>query len=239
MAVNLILSAGILLFAIKMGYLGRILVLFDVNSLELPTDTLSSQAGWQDEVKYQVYVTQKSQINICIFGDSITAMLGNTLGNNTFNFAMGGMTTISQLEQLKFLTAVNVKCNKAIVALGTNDAIYKTRGIQYVRNLRKIVSTIGGQLGAKQVLLIPAFYSTVEASHNVMMAAPVERVEQIKKLTRQVATTEKIPIAEQEIQLLYEGQALKKNLTADGVHLNANGKKIYREALLKIIGSNL
>jgi hypothetical protein len=28
---------------------------------------------------------------------------------------------------------------------------------------------------------------------------------------------------------------LKANLTSDGVHLNLDGKKIYREALLKIV----
>ena len=37
------------------------------------------------------------------------------------------------------------------------------------------------------------------------------------------------------MQRLFEGKALKANLTSDGVHLNLDGKKIYREALLKIV----
>jgi lysophospholipase L1-like esterase len=50
-----------------------------------------------------------------------------------------------------------------------------------------------------------------------------------------VASTEKVLISNSGVQLLYNGQALKENLTTDGVHLNEDGKKIYREALLKIL----
>ncbi|HLO52364.1 MAG TPA: SGNH/GDSL hydrolase family protein [Kamptonema sp.] len=213
------------------------MVIFNANSLELPTDTLSSQTWWQDEVKYQVYVNQNAKIETCFFGDSITSMLGNTLGQNTFNFAIGGMTTISQLEQLKYLTAAKVRCNKAIIALGTNDAIYKTMDEQFISNLKQIVATVRQEMKAKNIVLIPAFYSTFEAAHDLTMAGPIAKVEQIQVLTRQVATAEKLPIAEKEIQPLFESKALKATLTSDGVHLNTEGKRIYRSALLKITGT--
>ena len=67
------------------------------------------------------------------------------------------------------------------------------------------------------------------------MAGPIDRVEEIKALIRQVAESEKVTISEEGIQPLFEGKALKENLTVDGVHLNADGKKIYRQALLKIL----
>jgi len=89
----------------------------NANYLELPTDTLSSQSWWQDEVKYQVAVTQNTHIKTCFFGDSITAMLGNTLGDNSFNFAIGGMSAISQLEQLKLLTAAKIKCERLLLSV--------------------------------------------------------------------------------------------------------------------------
>ncbi|MEG4109749.1 SGNH/GDSL hydrolase family protein [Microcoleus sp. S13_C5] len=236
---NVILLTGILGFAIKRGYLARLFLMFNENYIELPTDTLSSDSGWQDEVKYQLYLTKSTQIDTCFFGDSITSELGHTMGKDTFNFALPGLTTISQLEQLKQLTAAHVKCNKAIIALGTNDAIYSTiDDRQFINNMQQIIRLIRTKMNAKKVVLIPAFYSSVAASHDITLAGPLERVEQIKALTRQVAATEKVLIVEKELQPLYEGTVLKENVTIDGVHLNAEGRKIYRGALLKILGGD-
>lgn len=232
---NVILLSFILIYTGKEGYLGRTLVMANANYLEVPTDTLSSHSWWQNEVKYQVAVTQNAHIKTCFFGDSITSMLGNNLGDNSFNFAISGMTTISQLEQLEFLIAAKIKCDRAIVALGTNDAIYRTMDGQFVQNMRQIISTMNKNMGAKQVILMPAFYSTVEASHDITVAAPIPRVDKFNQLIREVAAAEKISIDEAGLQPLFEGKALKATLTADGVHLNADGKKIYREALLKIV----
>ncbi|MEG4323568.1 MULTISPECIES: SGNH/GDSL hydrolase family protein [unclassified Microcoleus] len=232
---NVLLLSIILIYTEKRGYLGRTLVMANANYLKLPTDTLSSQSWWQDEVKYQVAVTRNAHIKNCFFGDSITSMLGNTLGDNSFNFAIGGMSAISQLEQLKFLTAVRVKCDRAIVALGTNDAIYRTMDGQFVQNMRQIISTVKKDMGAKQVILLPAFYSTVEASRDISVAAPIPRVDKFNQLLGQVAAAEKLSIDEAGLQPLFEGKALKATLTSDGVHLNGDGKKIYREALLKIV----
>ncbi|WP_293348935.1 MULTISPECIES: SGNH/GDSL hydrolase family protein [unclassified Microcoleus] len=154
---NVVLLSIILIYAGKRGYLGRTLVMANANYLELPTDTLSSQSWWQDEVKYQVAVTRNAHIKTCFLGDSITSMLGNNLGDNSFNFAIGGMSAISQLEQLKFLTAVRVKCDRAIVALGTNDAIYKTMDGQFVQNMRQIISTVKKDMGGETGDFVASF----------------------------------------------------------------------------------
>ncbi len=100
--------------------------------------------------------------------------------------------------------------------------------------MKEIIATVK-QMGAKRVILIPAFYSTVAASHDPSMAGPIARVEEINGLIRQVAVTEKVLISGEGIQPLFEGQALKQNLTTDGVHLNADGKNIYRQAILRIL----
>lgn len=208
--------------------------MLNANYLELSTDTLSSQTWWQYEVKYQVNVTQNQQIRTCFFGDSITSMLGNTLGNNTFNFAIGGMSTISQLEQLELLMAAKVRCDRAIIAIGTNDAIYRTMKGQFIKNMQQIIGTVK-KMGAKQVILLPAFYSTVEASRDLSIAAPIARIDRFNKLLRQVAATENLFIDESAVQPLFDGKSLKASLTSDGVHLNLDGKTIYREALLKTV----
>jgi len=236
-SLNLILLFTLLSLTYRLGYLGRVFVALNANAIELPTDTLTSQSWWQDDVKYQLSVTQNSQYTACLFGDSISSGLGNTLGNNTFNFALGGMSTISLIEQLKMLTAAKVKCNKVIIAIGTNDADYRIMNDQFIENMKQIIATVK-QMGANPVILVPAFYSTVAASHDPSMAGPIARVEEINALIRQVATTQKVLISGSGIQPLFEGQALKQNLTVDGVHLNADGKKIYRQAILKIISSS-
>lgn len=217
-----------------MGYLGRLLEVVNANTPELPTDTLASQDWWQDEVKDIVNITQDKQYSACVFGDSISSHLGNTLGDKTFNFAIDGMSTISQIEQLKFLTGANVKCDRTIIALGTNDADYRVTGDRFVNNMKEIITTVR-QMGATRIIMIPAFYSTVAASHDPSMAGPVDRVEAINKLIRQVAESEKVEISQAGIQPLFEGKALKENLSVDGVHLNADGRKIYRQALLTIL----
>ena len=236
-SLNLILIFTLLSLTYRLGYLGRVFVALNANALELPTDTLTSQFWWQDDVKDQISVTQNKNYAVCLFGDSISSGLGNTLGNNTFNFALGGMSTISLVEQLKMLSAAKVRCHKVIIAIGTNDADYRIMNEQFIRNMNDIIATVK-QLGANDVILIPAFYSTVAASHDPSMAGPIPRVDEINALIRQVATTQKLPISGEGIQPLFEGQALKQNLTVDGVHLNADGKKIYRQALLKIISSS-
>ncbi len=234
LTLNLLLVSILLFFTNKMGYLGRLLEVINANYPELPTDTLASQDWWQDEVKNQVSVTKNNQYTACLFGDSISSGLGNTLGDKTFNFALSGMSTISQIQQLKSLTAAQVRCERAIIALGTNDADYRITEHRFIKNMKEIIATVK-QMGATRIVMVPAFYSTVAASHDPSMAGPIDRVEEIKALIRQVAESEKVTISEEGIQPLFEGKALKENLTVDGVHLNADGKKIYRQALLKIL----
>ncbi|MBV9388024.1 MAG: SGNH/GDSL hydrolase family protein [Chroococcidiopsidaceae cyanobacterium CP_BM_ER_R8_30] len=236
-ALSITLLLALLSYTYKVGYLGRFLVLINANFLELPTDVLSSTAWWKDEVRRQLVATTGEQYKVCLFGDSITSPLGNTLGNQTYNFAEPGMSTISLIIQLKDLSVVNVKCQNAIIAIGTNDADYRTMDNQFIRNMKQIIPMVK-HMGAKRIILLPAFYSTVAASHDVTMAGTIERVERINELIHQVVRTEKISVSSEGIQLLYHGRALKESLTIDGVHLNENGKKVYKEALLKILSSN-
>ena len=236
-----ILLLVLLSYAYRMGYLGRLLVLINANFIELPTDNLSSRDWWKKEVEHQVFVSQNRQYETCLFGDSISSGIGNTLGKQTYNFALPGMSTISQIEQLKALTAVNLRCQNVIIAIGTNDADYRTMNYQFFRNMKQIISIVKRMEAnppsglSHHVILLPAFYSTLTASHDITRAGTIERVEEINALIRQVASTEKVLISNSGVQLLYNGQALKENLTTDGVHLNEDGKKIYREALLKIL----
>lgn len=207
------------------------------NSSQQPlTDELNSEPWWQLAVQYQDIDTQNKQYSGCLFGDSISSGVGNTLGGQTYNFALPSLSTTSLVEQLKTLIPANVKCQKAIIAIGTNDALYGTRNGLIAKKTMETIALVQS-LGATTVTLIPAFYSTVAASQQPVLAGTNSRVDEINALLRQVATTEKVTVEAEDIQPLFKNRALKENLTIDGVHLNAKGIKIYRQALLKILNS--
>lgn len=199
-----------------------------------PKDDVSSSPLGKVALQYQTLAAQDKQFSGCLFGDSISAGLGNTLGSGTFNFGLNGLSTISLLEQLKSLIPTKVKCEKAIIAIGGNDALYKISDELFSKNLQEAIALLR-TMATKEIFLIPAFYSTVAASSDPKVAAPRSRVEQINVLINQVAETEKVPVAAAGLAPLYENNVLKENLTSDGDHLNAEGLKIYRQALLQIL----
>ncbi len=184
-------------------------------------------------VEYQIDISGKQYYG-CIFGDSISAGVGNTFGDNTYNFAVGGLSSTSLVEQLKKLVPTNVKCQTAVIAIGTNDAAYGTSDVQFIQNMEESISLVQS-MGAKRVVLIPAFYSTVAASYNPRLAGTTTRVEEINALIRRVAAIDNVPVEAGGIQPLFDDRALKEDLTKDGVHLNAKGVEIYKKALLKIL----
>ncbi|UBF24384.1 alpha/beta hydrolase [Kovacikia minuta CCNUW1] len=197
-----------------------------------PTDTLSSNPFWQTWVDYQAITSQKQHPKTCLFGDSISAALGNSLGEKTYNFAIGGMSSVSLVNQLNYLAAHSVTCPGVVIAIGTNDAWYTIQDDEFVQNLRMALS-LTRQLGANQIVLIPAFYSTLAASKNPGLAGSIARVERINHLIAKVADEEGVSVDAAAIQPLFDGQTLKQALTIDGVHLNHDGIMLYRQSLLK------
>jgi lysophospholipase L1-like esterase len=198
-------------------------------------DNLSSSPLWRLELQYQIFASEGKQFSGCLFGDSISAQIGNTLGEGNFNFAFNGVSSISLVQQLQRLIPTKVKCEKTIIAVGGNDALYQLSDEEFSKNLKEAIALVRTS-GTKQIYLIPAFYSTVAASKDPTVAAPLPKVEQINAVINQVAASENVPVVAEGIAPLYENNVLKDNFTTDGDHLNAEGLKIYRQALLNILG---
>ncbi len=197
-------------------------------------DTVSSALWWQLIVYNQVQQIKDKQYQGCVWGDSISSALGDSLGEENFNFAIGGMSSVSLLEQLKLLVPQRFTCEKAILAIGTNDAMYGISDEAFVSNLKQAIAVMRS-LGTKQIILIPAFYSTLAASYNPKLAGTIARVDEINVLIDRVAATENLAVEFRGIQALFKEQALNADLTIDGVHLNAKGLDIYRKVLLNIL----
>ena len=230
---NIILLLIIVFLLYPKGSINKAFIDFCA-SVSLPTDNLITKSWWIKEVSNQVSLTQSQEYNACIFGDSITSPLSNTLGEHTFNFALKGMSSVSLIEQLHKLAAAHVKCKKGLIAIGTNDACYHIDDDTFINNIEQAISLVR-EMGATQVILIPAFYSTVAASLNPLLAGTITRVEEINQLINQIAESQNVLVNAECIQELFEGKALKRNLTTDGVHLNADGQQIYRQGLIKLI----
>lgn len=236
-ALNLLLLLLLIYLMQKMGYLGRVFIVTVNQNFDLPTDTLSDQPQWQETVDYQQAVVDRQHVRVCLFGDSISSGIENTLGNDTFNFAIPGMSTISQLEQLRRLSASKLQCDRAIVAIGTNDAAYRTNPNQFEQNLTQIVRQLRQSFGVQHIVLLPAFYSTVAASRDPSLAGTLDRVQAVNDRIEAVGRSENLPVLRAATAPLFAGFALRDDVTIDGVHLNGRGKQLYRAELLKIVNS--
>ncbi len=197
-----------------------------------PDDTLGRNLFWQTMVQYQGTVGQGKRYPVCLFGDSISSALGSSLEPKIYNFAIGGMSSVSLIEQLNYLKTHSVTCQKAVIAIGTNDAWYTIADDRFVQNMREAIA-LTRQLGTQEVVLLPAFYSTVEASHKPELAGPLSRVEAINRLIQNLALSEGVSVETSIIQPLFADQTLKATLTTDGVHFNEEGLKLYRNSLLQ------
>lgn len=147
------------------------------------------------------------------------------------------MSLVSLTAQLEALKKAGVKCDRAIVAMGTNDAWY---GISHETFLFLMQETIAllRAMETNQIVLIPAFYSTVAATLNPLRAASIQRIDEINLLLDRAAASEKVTVASTENLALYCNGELREDLTTDGVHLNQQGCQIYREFLWEIYQTN-
>lgn len=199
-----------------------------------PKDRLSSTFWWKRVIERQIRLSRGKYYQVCLLGDSITAPLKNSLGETVFNFALPAMSVVSLVEQLRILGRAHVKCSQAIVAIGTNDAWYEINDKIFLTKLKESIYLLR-LMKATQIILIPAFYSSRAASQNPYRAGSITRIEEINELLRKVAISEGVIFAGDAVQVFFEQQALKSNLTSDGIHLNTQGLNLYREVLLELL----
>ena len=197
-------------------------------------DNLPMLPWWTAQINLQASQSRDQVYSACLFGDSISSGLGQTLGTSNVNFGTGGLSTVSLRTQLRILTNNRVGCDRAVIAIGTNDAMYTISDTQFVTNLRESLNLVRS-MGAKQITLVPAFYSTLAASQNPMSAGPLPRVDEINHLIDQISQEQGVPVVMEGLEELYDGNELREDLTFDGVHLNETGKAIYRGFLQRVL----
>jgi lysophospholipase L1-like esterase len=200
-------------------------------------DNLTKSSLWGATIQEQIRLSQGYTYRGCLFGDSISSGLGNCLGEGTFNFAIGGLSSISLIEQLKLLNGSGLRCEHAVIAIGTNDAMYGTQDRIFVENLTQILNLVRA-MGSTRIALVAAFYATIAASRNPWQAGSNQRVAEINGLIQQVALAEEVPFILDALQPLFVGDTLNQEVTQDGVHFNEKGLKIFQQVVMDILNSN-
>lgn len=193
-------------------------------------DTLPIEKRWRSQVEFQATQSQNQQYRNCLFGDSISSALNHRSSPQDFNFAIGGMSTVSLVAQLEAIVRHQVHCQTVILAIGTNDAMYRIKNDEFKRNLEQAIAQVRG-LEPDRIILLPAFYSTVAASQNPIMAGPIDRIDEINHLIDDVAAAAAVPVYAEATAPLFAERSLRSELTLDGVHLNDAGIALYEEIL--------
>jgi lysophospholipase L1-like esterase len=197
-------------------------------------DNLTLSWLWKPTIQAQIQLSQGQTYKACLWGDSISQ--GIHFGDGTVNFALGGLSSISLLEQLKLHQVANIKCPHAILAIGTNDAMYGTPDSVFLQNLEGAIALVRA-MGAVRISLVAAFYATLPASQNSWLAGPNKRIKEINHLIQKVAYTEQVEFVIDELQPLFDEDTLHHNVTHDGVHLNPHGQDILRQVIVELLES--
>jgi lysophospholipase L1-like esterase len=197
-------------------------------------DNLTLSWLWKHTIQAQIQIDQGQTYQACLWGDSISQ--GIYFGDRTVNFALGGLSSISLLEQLKFQQTADLQCTHAILAIGTNDAMYGTPDQVFLQNLKGAIALVRA-MGAVRISLVAAFYATLPASQNSWLAGPNKRIKEINHLIQQVAYKEQVEFVIDELQPLFDEDTLHLNVTHDGVHLNPHGQNILRQVIVKLLES--
>jgi lysophospholipase L1-like esterase len=195
-------------------------------------DNLTLSWLWKPTIQAQIQLSQDQSYKACLWGDSISQ--GIHLGDGTVNFALGGLSSISLTEQLKLHRAAKIQCPHAILAIGTNDAMYGTPDQVVLQNLEQAIALVRA-MGAVRVTLVAAFYATLPASQNTWLAGPNERIKEINHLIQQVAYKEQVEFVIDELQPLFDEGTLHLNVTHDGVHLNHHGQAILQQVIMALL----
>lgn len=175
-----------------------------------------------------------SSKDIIFLGNSITAgvdwmeLLGNT---NARNRGISGDISFGVLERLNEVT--EGKPAKVFILIGINDISRNIPDSFIVSNYKKIVERIKKESPSTKIYfqtLLPVNNEFTQFKNHYNKDEHILHVnEELKKL----AQKEKITLVDLYPHFLNAEKKLDKKYTVDGLHLNADGYKVWKEILMK------
>jgi lysophospholipase L1-like esterase len=177
----------------------------------------------------------KQENKIVFLGNSITAFCewSELMQNrDILNRGIAGDGTSDILNRLDDIISTNPK--KVFLLIGINDLSYHP--LQYtVDNYKLIVDKLQKQLPHSQLYL-----ESVLPVHNSLRRVNIlnEDIVTLNKRIQTFALERNLKYIDIHHNMLDTEGALRENLSKDGVHLNAEGYKIMRDALMQYVNEN-
>lgn len=175
-----------------------------------------------------------SSKDIIFLGNSITAGVDwmELLGNiNARNRGISGDITFGVLERLSEVT--EGKPAKVFILIGINDISRNIPDSFILSNYKKIVERIKKESPSTKIYfqtLLPVNNEFTQFKNHYNKDEHILHVnEELKKL----AQKEKITLVDLYPHFLNAEKKLDKKYTVDGLHLNADGYKMWKEILIK------
>lgn len=196
--------------------------------------------------KEKEYIDGKKLV---VFGDSITALgtwgedAADELNMYFYNAAMGGITSAQGIDRF---TAVVKDSGADFVTLcfGQNDLIMNTYNTPKVSladfkaNMTRLVEMVRN-IGATPILLTtnplnPDIFWTAQGqkqeNYTEVGGDPLAWLDEYNKVTREVARETNCDLVDMRTQF---SEKYYRNALSDGIHLNARGNEIFKDALVQ------
>lgn len=170
--------------------------------------------------------------SIIMIGDSITqGFCVSSLGSPSVNYGIGSDTTLGVLERISEYKLEKAKI--VILAIGTNDFKWRSED-EIIQNYQKIISKVPAG--------VPVLISSILAIDESVAHRLSGRNAKIKsvndRLYKLAASDERVHFLDNTLLLTGSSSDLKKAYhVGDGVHLNNEGNRIWRDSLKKAIKS--
>ena len=185
---------------------------------------------------------------LVVFGDSITAL--GTWGKDAaadlnmyfFNAAMGGITSAQGIDRFNAVVKES-GADFVTICFGQNDLIMNTYNTPKVSladfktNMTRIVEMVRS-IGAIPILLTtnplnPDIFWTAQGqkpeNYTEVGGDPLAWLDEYNKVTRTVAQETKCDLVDMRVQF---SEKYYRNALSDGIHLNARGNEIFKDALI-------
>ena len=174
---------------------------------------------------YKIYIPRKA--NIIMFGDSITALIdwNELLGrNDVINRGVSGDITEGLFNRLQYIYPNKPKL--CFIMVGTNDGVYVP-----IEKIKRYYVQILKSL--KEHDIIPIIQSTLYIrGHDYLVRNPV--ITELNDFLKEYAEINNIDFIDLN-KVLAKDNVLSKDYSYNGIHLNAEGYRVWREQLLPVI----
>ncbi len=154
-------------------------------------------------------------------------------GKNIANRGISGDNTEGILARLDEI--VKSKPSKLFIEAGVNDISLNRSNEMIIDNYRKIIKTIKQQSPSTQICITSVFPINKNVSKYKRLTGKESQILELNKQLKKLAKKTNAQYVDVFPQLMDDKGMLRKEYTADGLHLTTQGYEVWRDKLLEYI----